>query len=104
MRIGRCCAKVIERIRMEGERALVEHHVGCGCIGMRILLGRPREMGALEGGLVHVVSMMREEKNSGDEVGRSIAKLAQYCEWGTSRHVRSRKILKIQRQVHGLGV
>lgn len=80
MRIGRCGAKVIERIRMEGERALVEHHVSCGCIGMRVLLGRPREMGALEGGLVHVASMMTEGKNSEDEVGRSIVKLAQYCE------------------------
>jgi hypothetical protein len=76
MMIGRCCVRVIERIQMEGERALVEYHVGCGCINMRVLLGRPREMGGLAGGQVHSV-----DDEGGEELGREGRE--EHCEAST---------------------
>jgi len=102
--IGRCCVKEIERMEKEEGRELVKRHLGCGCRGMCVLHGKRRERGELEGELGRVVRMMREGKNLVTEVTKSIAKLAQYYEWGTSRHVHSRKILMMQQLAHGLGM
>jgi hypothetical protein len=78
--IGRCCGKGIEQIQKEGGRGLVEHHLNCGYTGMRVLRGTRQVKEELEGGLGHVVWMMREEKSSVNEVVRSIVKLGQCCE------------------------
>lgn len=82
--IGRCCERGIEQIRMGGGRELVEDHLGCDCTGMRVAAGTPRAKEELEGGLGLVVWMVKEGKNSVNEVRRSIAKLAQYYERETS--------------------
>ena len=102
--IERCCGKGIEQIQKEVGRELVEHHLDCGYRGMRVLPGTLQVKEELEGGLGHVVWMMREETNSVNEVARSIVKPGQCYEWGTSRHVHLGKILKIQQQAHGLGM
>jgi hypothetical protein len=82
--IGRCCGKGIEQIQKEEERELVEHHLSCGYTGMCVLPGTLRVKEEQEGGLGHVVWMMREEKKSVNEVARSIVTLRQCYEWGTS--------------------
>jgi hypothetical protein len=94
--IERCCEKGIERIQKEEGRELVEHHLDCGYTSMCVLLGKLQVMEELEGGLGRVVWMMREEKNLVNEVLRSIVKLGQCREWGTTRRVHLEKILKIQ--------
>ena len=102
--IGQCCGKGIEQIQKEGGRELVEHHLDCGYTGTRVLPGTLQVKEELEGGLGRLVWMMREGKNSVNEVSMSIVKLGRCYEWGTIRHVRSGKILKIQWQAHGLGM
>ena len=82
--IGQCCGKGIEQIQKEGGRELVEHHPDCGYTSMCVLPGTLQVKEEPEGGLGHVVWMMMEEKNSVNEVARSIVKLGQCYEWGTS--------------------
>jgi len=82
--IGRCYGKEIEQIQKEVERELVEHHLDCGYTGMRVLPGTLKVKGELEGGPGHVVWMMKEGKSSVSEVSRSIVKLGQCYEWGTT--------------------
>ena len=83
---------------------LVEHRLDCGCRGMCVLSGKLQEREGLEGELGRVAWMMREGKNLVTEVARSSAQLGQYYEWGTSRHIHSRKILMRRQQVHELGM
>ena len=82
--IEQCCEKGIERIQMEEGRELVEHHLNCGYTGMCVLLGTLQVKEELEGGLGHVVWMMREDKNLVNEVSRNIVKLGRCHEWGIS--------------------
>ena len=82
--IERCCGKGIEQIQKEEGRELVEHHLDCGYTGMCVLLGTLQVKEEPEGGLGHVVLMMREHKNSVNEVSRSIVKLGRCHERETS--------------------
>ena len=51
---------------------------------MRVLAGTLQVKEEQEEGLEHVVCMMMEEVNLVNEVVRSIVRLGQCCEWGTS--------------------
>ena len=82
--IGRCYGKGIEQIQKEGGRELVEHHLDCGYTGMCVLPGTLQAKEELEGGRGHVVWMMREGENSVNVVSKSIVRLGQCHEWGTS--------------------
>ena len=103
--IERCCVKGIERMQKEVGRELVKHHLDCVYTSMCVLLGKLQVREELEVGLERVVwMMMREEKKLVNEVLRRIVMLGQCREWGTVRRVRLEKILKIQLQVHELGM
>ena len=100
--IGRCCGRGIEQIQKEVGRGLVEHHLDCGYTGTCVIPETLQVKEGLEGGLGYVVLMMMEEKSSVTEVSRSIVRLGQCYEWGTTRRAHWERILKIQQQVHGL--
>ena len=72
--------KGIGQIQKEVGRELVEHHLDCGYTGRCVLPGTLQVKEELEAGLGHVVWMTREEKNSVNEVSRSIVKLGQCYE------------------------
>ena len=75
--IGRCCGKGTEQMQMERGRELVGHHLDYGYTGICVLLGTLRVKEEQEGGPVHVVWMMREEKIPVNEVVRSNVRLGQ---------------------------
>lgn len=72
--------KGIGQNRKEEERELVEHRLGGGYRGMRVLRGTRQGKEELEGGPGHVVWTKRGEKNPVNEVRRSTGRLAQCYE------------------------